>query len=87
MLTTHTHTGHAGFTFIHIIFPTFFYLILVTSRNSLPNCQDVPSYQQRGQNNLIKAFVVLHVKVLTGFKDNFIAPNGKTFSLDTCVNY
>ena len=72
MLTTHTHTGHAGFTFIHIIFP---------------NCQDVPSYQQRGQNNLIKAFVVLHVKVLTGFKDNFIAPNGKTFSLDTCVNY
>ena len=44
IVTTHTHTGHTGF-HIHIIFPSCFYLIIVTSRNSLPNCEYDPSNQ------------------------------------------
>ena len=56
-----------------MIFPSCFYLIIVTSRNSPPYCE----------NNLVKAVLVLHGEDLTGFKHNFIAPNGKTSPLDT----
>ena len=40
----HVHTAAHWFC-IHIIFPSCFYLIIVTSTNSLPNCEHVPSYQ------------------------------------------
>ena len=61
-----------------------FYSIIVTSRNSLPNCEHIPNYQYRNQSNLvIKAFLILHGEVLTGFKPNFIALNGKASALDT----
>ena len=43
-LLQHTHTGHTGF-HIQIIFPSCFYLIIVTSRNGLPNCEHDPIYQ------------------------------------------
>ena len=72
---------------IHIIFPSCFYLIIVTSRISLPNCEHVPSYQYRKQSNLVKAFLVLYSEFLTDFKHNFIAPNGKISALDTEVKY
>ena len=44
---THTHTAaHCSHWFyIHIIFPGCFYLFIVTSRNSLPNCEHDPIYQ------------------------------------------
>ena len=44
---THTHTAaHWSHLFhIHIIFPSCFYLIIVTSRNRLPNCDHDPIYQ------------------------------------------
>ena len=42
----HTYTAHWSHRFdIHIIFPSCFYLIIVTSRNSLPNYKHDPSYQ------------------------------------------
>ena len=37
---------------------------------SQPSCERVTSYQQRRQSNLVKAFLVLHVEVLTDFKHN-----------------
>ena len=39
-----THWSHR-FLHIHIIFSSWFYLIIVTSRNSLPNCEHDTSYQ------------------------------------------
>ena len=44
---THTHTAAhwSGWFHIHIIFPSCFYLIIVTSRNSIPNCEHDPMYQ------------------------------------------
>ena len=33
---THTHAH------IHIIFSSWFYLVIVTSRNNLPNCENYP---------------------------------------------
>ena len=46
-VSTHTHTAaHWSLWFhIHIIFPSCFYLIIVTSRNSLPNSEHDPIYQ------------------------------------------
>ena len=41
---TCTHWSHR-FPHIHIIFSSWFYLIIVTSRNSLPNCEHDSSYQ------------------------------------------
>ena len=58
--------------YIHIIiFPGWFYLITVTSRNTLPSYEHDPSYQYRSQSNLVKAFIGLYCQVLTGFKHNF----------------
>ena len=57
--------------------------MFVTSRNSPHNYEHVPSYRQRSHNNLVKAFLFRQGKVLTGFKDNFIAPNAKIPALDT----
>ena len=47
IVATHTHTAaHWSHWFhIHIIFLICFYLIVVTSRNSLTNCEHDPSYQ------------------------------------------
>ena len=44
IVATHTHTAaHWSHWFhIHIIFPCCFYLIIVNSRNSLPNCEHDP---------------------------------------------
>ena len=39
------HTGHTAFTFIIYNLSYRFYLIIVTSRNSLPNCEHDPIYQ------------------------------------------
>ena len=54
-------------------------MIIVTSRNSLPNCEHDPSYQYRSQSNLVKAFFVLHVEVLTSFEHNFKKQLPKVF--------
>ena len=47
IVATHTHTAvHWSRWFhIHIIFSSCFYLIIVTSRNSLPNWEHDPIYQ------------------------------------------
>ena len=66
---TYTHWSH--WFHIHIIFTSCFYLIIVTSGNSQPNCKHDPSYQERSQSNLVKSFFVLHGELLTGFKHNF----------------
>ena len=42
---THMHTHWSNWLHIHIIFPGCFYLIIVTSRNRLSNCEHDPSYQ------------------------------------------
>ena len=61
-MTPQTHT------LLLIIFPRCFYLIIVTSRSSVPNCEHVPNYQKRSNSNIVKALLVLHGQVLTGFK-------------------
>ena len=40
-----TYTWWSHWFYIHIIFCGWFYLIIVTSRNILPNCEHDPSYQ------------------------------------------
>ena len=47
IVATHTHTcTHWSHWFhSHIIFSSWFYLIILTSRSSLPNCEHDPSYQ------------------------------------------
>ena len=40
-----TYTRWSHWFHIQIIFSSWFYLIIVTSRNSLPNCEHDPSYQ------------------------------------------
>ena len=40
-----TYTRLSRWFHIHIIFSSWFYLIFVTSKNSLPNCEHDPSYQ------------------------------------------
>ena len=45
-----------------------FYVIVVTSKNNQHNFEHVSSYQKNSQSNLVKPFLVLHGKVLTGFK-------------------
>ena len=40
---TYTHWSH--WLHIHLIFPSYLFLTIVTSRNSLPNCELDPSYQ------------------------------------------
>ena len=40
-------THQSNWSHIHIIFSSWFYLIIVTSRNSLPNCEHDPSYQEQ----------------------------------------
>ena len=40
-----TYTRLSRWFHIHIIFSSWFNLIIVTSKNSLPNCEHVPSYQ------------------------------------------
>ena len=42
---THTHDGWSHWFHIQIIFSSWFYLIIVTSRNSEPNCEYDPRYQ------------------------------------------
>ena len=74
-----TYTRWSHWCHIHIIFSSWFYLIIVTSKNSLPNCEHDPSYQQRSQSNLVKAFFVLHGEVLTGFKHSFKKQLSKVF--------
>ena len=44
IVATHEHTGHTGF-HIQIIYPSCFYLIIVTSRNGLASCEHYPTYQ------------------------------------------
>ena len=72
IVATHIHTGHNGH--IHIILSSWFYLIIVTSRNSLPHCEHDPSYQERSQSNLVKIG-----KVQAGFKHNFKKQLPKVF--------
>ena len=72
IVATHIHTGHNGH--IHIILSSWFYLIIVTSRNSLPHCEHDPSYQERSQSNLVKVG-----KVQAGFKHNFKKQLPKVF--------
>ena len=67
-LSQHIHWSH--WFNIHIIFSSWIYLIIDTSRNSLPNCEHDTSYRW-SQSNLLKVFFVLHGEVLTGFKYNF----------------
>ena len=51
-----------------MIFSSWFYLIIVTRRNSLSNCEHDPTCQKRSLSNLVKYFFVLHDEVLTGFQ-------------------
>ena len=74
-----TYTRWSHWFHIHIIFSSWFYLIIVTSWNSLSNCEHDPSYQQRSQSNLVKVFFVLHGEVLTAFKHNFKKQLPKVF--------
>ena len=64
-----------------------FQLVLLgyfSSRNSLPYCQHDPSYQLRSQNNLVKAFFVVHGEVVIGFKHSFKKQLPKVFDKKNC---
>ena len=69
---------------IQIIFSSWFYLIIVTSKNSLPNDEHDPNYYKRSQSNLVKAFFVLHGEVMTGFKHSFKKQPPKVFYKKSC---
>ena len=58
--------------------------LFVTSRNSLPNCEHDPSYQERSHSNLVKAFFVRHREVLAGFKHSFKMQLPKVFHKKSC---
>ena len=79
-----TYTRCSHWFHIHIIFSSLFYLIIVTSRNSLPNCKHDTSYQLRSQSNLIKAWFVLPGEVLTTFKHNFKKQLPKELNKNCC---
>ena len=63
-----TYTRCSHWFHIHKIFSSWFYLIINTSRNSLPKFEHYSSYQLGSRSNLVKAFFVLHGEFLTGFK-------------------
>ena len=63
-----TYTRCSHWFHIHKIFSSWFYLIINTSRNSLPKFEHYSSYQLGSRSNLVKAFFVLYGEFLTGFK-------------------
>ena len=64
-----TYTRWSYWFHIHIIFSSYFYLIIVTCRNSLPIVNMIQVVIKKVEQ--LKAFFVLHGEVLTGLKHSF----------------